>query len=101
MLRTDAVAREWQGKRSLVRLIVLLGLALVLAALCMHHTALVAHASSNGTVVVTPSSGPVGAHVDVEVHLMSSTQAQYILRATTTDPTQGGCASACVVGTGG
>jgi hypothetical protein len=53
-----------------------------------------AFASSEGSVTMDPSSGPVGTSVQIGISLSLDTPQPYILAATATDPAQGGCASA-------
>lgn len=52
-------------------------------------------ASTPGSVIVTPTSGPVGTSVQVFVHqpLTETTPVMYALGFTLTDPAAGGCAS--------
>jgi hypothetical protein len=51
-------------------------------------------ASSEGSVVISPSSGPVGTAVEADISLSFDPPQSYTLTATSTDPAQGGCASA-------
>ena len=53
-----------------------------------------AHAGSAGNITVTPSSGPVGTQVTVEISVFPSSPQAYDLKVTATDPTQGSCSSA-------
>jgi hypothetical protein len=43
--------------------------------------------------LITPPTGVGGTHVSAEVHLFGTTVANYVLRATTSSPDQGGCAT--------
>ncbi len=54
----------------------------------------VASAGSGGIISLSPTSGPVGTVVTVSVNVSLSSPTTYILSATTTAPTSGGCATA-------
>lgn len=79
------------------RLALPLAAALALFALALSFAALPqANASSTpGSVIFTPTSGPIGTSVQVFVHqpLTETTPVNYALSFTLTDPAAGGCAS--------
>ena len=67
--------------------------ALALVLLCVFR-APAARASSAGGVTMDHTSGPAGTALQIGISLSVDPPQQYILAVTTTDPAQGGCASA-------
>jgi hypothetical protein len=54
----------------------------------------IVHASSDGTIILSPPTAATGTQVTADVHIFAPPAQDTVLKATTTAPSQGGCASA-------
>jgi hypothetical protein len=52
------------------------------------------HASSDGTIFLSPPTAAAGTQVSANIHIFATPVQDFVLKATTTAPEQGGCASA-------
>jgi hypothetical protein len=68
---------------------------LVLLAACGSLTwVTTAQASSQGQIIMSPPTAATGTQVSADVHIFGTVAQDFVLKATTTAPDQGGCASA-------